>query len=145
MVLEVGAGEFLVCYLIVVIVSEVGLGGVFVEEEGEFEGAGAVEVEGVGMGPLGGPGFLGVDGLMREGVGGDGVEVPHLVVDGLVVGSGLVDQPDFDGVIDEALFVVGNADDDGCFFVDGEVPGVSFCCSGGSEDVEFGEGLPGFW
>ena len=108
-----------------------------------------IDGEGVVGGPLWLPGFLNVYVLMWEG-GGDGVEVPHVVVDGFVfscLGSGaggLIDEPDFDGVVDGAVFVIGDADGDGCGLVDGEVAGVGFCFSGGSEEVEFGELFPGF-
>jgi hypothetical protein len=67
---------------------------------------------------------------MREG-GCDGVEVPHVVVvrligSCLVIGVGcLVDQPDFNGIINKAILVIGNADGDGCGFIDGEVSWVS--------------------
>ncbi len=146
MVFSVGGVDFLVCDLMVVFIGGIGCSGGFEEEEGEFVDACSVDVEGVVVGPLGTPRVLGVDGLMGEGVGEDGVEVPHLVVDGLVVGvGGLVDQPDFDGVVDGALFVVCDADDDRCGFIGGKVMGVVFCFAGGSQEVEFSEFLPVFW
>lgn len=45
----VGTGDFLVCYLIIIIVREVGLSLGLGEEEGEFVGASVVEAEGVGL------------------------------------------------------------------------------------------------
>lgn len=63
----------------------------------------------------------------------------------MVVGDGcLIDEPDLDGVVDRAVFVVDDADDHGSVFLDSEVPWVSFCFPGGSEEVEFSEFLPGF-
>ncbi len=72
--------------------------------------------------------------------------VDGLIFSGLGVGAGgLVDEPDFDGVIDDLVFVVGKPDGDSCGLVDGEVSGVGFCFAGGSEEVQFGELFPGFW
>lgn len=117
MVFEVGAGDFLVYDTVVVYGGVVGCGGGGEEEEGEFEGACGVDAEDVFVIPLGAPGLLSVYWLMGEGVGGDGVEIPHLMVDGFIVSiGGLIDEPDFDGVVDEAVFVVCDADDDGGVF-----------------------------
>jgi len=72
------------------------------------------------------------------------VVVVCLIFSCLVIGGGLIDEPDFDGVVDVAVFVVGDADGDGGGLVDGEVVWVSFGFAGGSEEVEFGECFPGF-
>ncbi len=57
----------------------------------------------------------------------------------------LVDEPDLDGVVDGALFMVCDADDECRVFPSGEIAWVSFCFPGGFEEVEFGECFPGFW
>ena len=76
---------------------------------------------------------------------GDGTEVPHLVIHCLIVGGGLIDEPDFDGIIDNLVLVIGDADGDGCGLIDGEVSWVSFCFASWSQEVEFGECFSGFW
>jgi len=145
-VFSVGAAHYLVCDPMVVFIGGIRCSGGCEEEEGEFVGTSAVDGEDVVVGPFGAPGLIGVYWLMREGIGGDRIKVPHLMEDGFVIGvGGLVDQPDFDGVVDEALFVVGDADDDRCGFIGGKVMGIVFCFAGGSQEVEFSEFLPVFW
>ncbi len=110
-----------------------------IKEESQFVGTRMVDTEGIGLGPLGVPGCLGTDGYRREKVGGDGVEVKHLMVGGLVVCGRLIDEPDFDGIVYRLLFMVSDADDDCRGFIAGEVPGISFRFSIGPQEVEFGE------
>lgn len=68
-----------------------------------------------------------------------------MVVRGLVVIGGLVDQPDFDSIVDLALFVVCNSDDYSRVLLYREVAGVAFSFSLGTKKVELGEGLSCFW
>jgi len=149
MIFAVGAVNFLICDFVVICVCGIGFGWGGEKEEGEFECSGGVDVKGVVVCPLWSPGFLDMYWLRRKG-GGDGVKVPHLVVmgfifSGLVVGGGcLIDEPDFYGVIDKSVFVVYDTDFHGCVFPCGEVSWVSFCFACLSEEVEFGECLPGF-
>ena len=144
MALEVRAAESLLGDGVVINIGVIRLSRGGEEEESEFEGAGAVDAKDVGAGPLGAPGFFGTDGLVWEGVGSYRIEVPHLVIGGFVVHCGLIDQPDFNGVVHEAGFVVGDTDDHCCVFVEGEVLGIVCRFSRWSEEVELGEGLPGF-
>ncbi len=144
MIFPVRTSQYLVCLLMVVFISGVGCSGIDEEEEGEFEGAGSINLKGVRRRPLRGPGFLSIDRFRGES-GGEALEVPQVMVDGLIIDGGLIDEPDFDSVVDGALFMVGDADDEGCSLVAGEVPRVVFCFAVWPEEVEFGEGLPGFW
>ena len=113
---SIGAGDDLFCDVAVVRVGSIGDGiRAGEEEEREFEGARFVDFKGVAVAPLGVPGFLGVYGLRRQG-GGHGGEVPHLVIAGLVGDGGLIDQPDFDGVVHRFLFMVVEPNGDVCGF-----------------------------
>ena len=51
----------------------------------------------------------------------------------------MVDEPDFNGVHHGFIFVVSNANDDGCVFIGGEISGVVIRGAIWSQEVEFCE------
>ena len=129
----------------VIHIESIGCHGCGEEEEGEFELSGFIDHEGVVVRPLRLPGCFDVDGLVRQ-CCGDGAHVVHVVVRGVVsAAGGLVDEPDFDGVVHDPLFMVRQSNLYGGGLIDGEVVGIGFCFTGRSKEVQFGEGLPCFW